>query len=77
MQEELYLERSKAVELNEVRRRMEEELRRMEFELDRIGNYDALESREASIKLENALRDNTRLSQQVGDLIEETRTLKN
>lgn len=42
MQEELFLEKSKNVELNEVRRRMEEELRRMEFELDRIGNYDAL-----------------------------------
>ncbi len=65
------------MELSEVRRRLEEELSRMEFELDRIGNYDALETRETNIKLTNALRDNTRLSQQVADLIDEMKLLKN
>lgn len=48
----------------------------MEFELDRITNYEALETRESSIKLENAVRENSRLAIQVGDLIEEIKSLK-
>ncbi len=55
--------------MNEVRRRMEEEFKRMEFELDRITNYEVLETRESSIKLENAVRENSRLAIQVGDLM--------
>jgi hypothetical protein len=76
MQEELFLERSKNLELAEVRRRMEEELHRMEFELERIGDYESLETRESTIKLENALRENSKLATQVSDLIEELKSLK-
>jgi hypothetical protein len=41
-----------------------------------MGNYENLEGREASIKLETALRENSRLSHQIADLQEENRGIK-
>ena len=63
-------ERQRVYELTELKLRLDDELQRAEFELDRISNYDSLEQRECNIKLETAVRENTRMAEQIGDLMD-------
>lgn len=54
----------------ELKRRMEEDIRRLEFELDRIGNYETLSNKEAQIQRNQMAQDNAKIKKQLDEYFE-------
>lgn len=48
---------------------MEEDIKRLEFELDRMGTYESLSSREIEIKRNQIVNDNNKLQNQLDDYL--------